>query len=520
MTIEEKALQMTHEDVVSVLVLNKSLTEKAEKLERRLEWFQKQIFGKKSEKREFISDPNQLHFGEFLENETEVREFPKQEIKSYSRGKAPKKTLEGSPEDSGLRFGSDVPVKEIIVENPEIKDLTPDQYEVVSTKNTYRLAQKPAAYEVLKYVTQTIKIKENSKITTPPAPKSVIEKSFADVSFIAGLLIDKIQYHLPLYRQHQRLTNAGITISRTTLTNLFHNSVDLLTPIYQAQLKSILESKVLSMDETPMKAGVAKGKSKMKTSYFWPVFGDQNEICFEWRESREHKHVTDILQGYQGVLLTDGYQAYERYTASNSGIIRAQCWSHARRKFVDALPYEKDLAETALDYIGGLYRNEEYIREKKLNDKIKHLYRVEHSKPIIDQFFNWLESTFADYALLPSNAFTEAANYSLLRQGALKVFLQLPDVQIDTNHEEREIRSIAMGRKNWNFCWTEIGAQYVGIMQSLIRTCILHQVNPYHYLVDVLQRIDLVKQKDVQLLTPRLWKKHFADRTLKSDCYS
>jgi transposase len=252
------------------------------------------------------------------------------------------------------------------------------------------------------------------------------------VSFLSGLLTDKIQYHIPLYRQHQRLTNAGIIVSRSTLTNLFHSSVDLLLPIYQAQFASVLESKVLSMDETPMKAGVAKGKGKMKTSYFWPIFGDQNEICFEWRESREHKHVAEILQGYQGVLLTDGYQAYDKYAANNSDIIRAQCWSHARRKFVDALPYEKELAETALDYIGKIYHNEKYILDKKLNDKNKLLYRVENSKPLVDQFFNWLEITLGEYVLLPSNTFTEAANYSLLRQEALKVFLQYPDVQLLT----------------------------------------------------------------------------------------
>lgn len=515
MTIEEQASKMSTENVVEMLVLNKSLTEKVNELEKSLTWLKKQIFGQKSEKREFISDSNQMHLGEFLEKKTETKEIPKQEVKSYHRGKALKKPLASSPEDSGLRFGPDVPVKEIIVENPAIKDLNPDQYEVIDTKNTYRLAQKPAAYEVLKYVIQTIKIKEDSKILTPPAPKSVIEKSFADVSFLAGLLLEKIQYYLPLYRQHQRLTNAGIVLSRSTLTNLFHNSVDLLIPIYEAQLKSILESKVLSMDETPLKVGSSKGK--MKVSYFWPVFGDKQEICFEWKESREHKHVPDILQGFQGILLTDGYLAYENYTKNNQGIIGAQCWNHARRKFVDSIEYEKDLAEIALDYIGKLYQNEKYILENKLNDKNKLLFRVEHSKPIIDQFFNWLEIALAEHALLPSNPFTEAANYSFARQEALKVYLQYPDVQIDTNHEEREIRSIAIGRKNWIFCWTEVGAKYVGVMQSLIRTCVLHQVNPYHYLVDVLQRIDLVKQKDVHLLTPRLWKLNFSNVRFKSD---
>lgn len=112
-------------------------------------------------------------------------------------------------------------------------------------------------------------------------------------------------------------------------------------------------------------------------------------------------------------------------------------------------------------------------------------------------------------ALLPTGPFIVAANYTLERREQLKVFLQYPGVQIDTNHEEREIRSIAMGRKNWNFCWTEVGAKHVGIIQSIIRTCLLHQVNPYQYLVDVLQRISIIKQQDVLLLTPRLWKENF-----------
>jgi len=98
---------------------------------------------------------------------------------------------------------------------------------------------------------------------------------------------------------------------------------------------------------------------------------------------------------------------------------------------------------------------------------------------VVETLFNWLTSKMAELALLPTNPFTKAANYVLNRQEPLKVFLLFPEVQIDTNHQERQIRSIAVGRKNWNFCWTEIGAKYVGIVQSLIRTCILHKVNPY-----------------------------------------
>ena len=88
---------------------------------------------------------------------------------------------------------------------------------------------------------------------------------------------------------------------------------------------------------------------------------------------------------------------------------------------------------------------------------------------------------------------------------------------IDTNHLERALRVIPMGRKNWLFCWSEVGAKHVGIIQSLLTTCRLHNVDPYTYLVDVLQRVALHPARDVIELTPRVWKERFADNPLRSD---
>lgn len=90
-------------------------------------------------------------------------------------------------------------------------------------------------------------------------------------------------------------------------------------------------------------------------------------------------------------------------------------------------------------------------------------------------------------------------------------------MSLDTNHFEREIRLIPLGRKNWLFRWTELGASTVGRIQSLLSTCRLHQADPYTFLVDVLQRIDSHAVLDVRLLTPRLWKETFAENPLKSD---
>ena len=92
-----------------------------------------------------------------------------------------------------------------------------------------------------------------------------------------------------------------------------------------------------------------------------------------------------------------------------------------------------------------------------------------------------------------------------------------PGVAIDTNHLERALRPIPMGKRNWLFTSTEIGAQRVGIIQSLLVTCRLHAVDSYTYLVDVLQRISMHPAKQAIELTPRMWKSLFADAPLRSD---
>jgi transposase len=115
--------------------------------------------------------------------------------------------------------------------------------------------------------------------------------------------------------------------------------------------------------------------------------------------------------------------------------------------------------------------------------------------------------------LAKSSPLLKALGYVNGRQAALEVFLSDPDVPIDTNHLERALRPIPMGRKKWLFSWTEIGAQHIGVIQSLLVTCRLHDVNPYTYLVDVLQRIDRHPASRVEELVPRVWKDKFADNS-------
>ena len=169
--------------------------------------------------------------------------------------------------------------------------------------------------------------------------------------------------------------------------------------------------------------------------------------------------------------------------------------------------------------IGTLYAVEKDIRKECLAGQAKLERRKTLSTPVVERIFAWAKERVEDPSLVPSNPFTKALGYLREREAALRVFLENPDVPLDTNHMERGFRPIPMGRRSWIFCWTELGAEHVGIIQTLISTCKLQGVDPYTYLVDVLQRVAEHPAADVIELTPRVWKTMFADNPLRSDLY-
>ena len=493
-------------------------------LERQIEWFKRQLFGSKSERFAPMPDAQQLHLGQVLGQDLPVPPSSEgggqqQQVSSHTR-RRPRSDMADDGASAPFFDDSKVPVLTIEVPNPETKELSPDQYEVIGEKTSHRLAQRPGSYVVLKYVRPVIKRHDMQTLHCAPAPLGVIEGSRADVSFIVGLLVDKIAWHIPLYRQHQRLVAAGFNLSRPWLTQLVQQGAQLLRAIYEAQLASICASRVKAMDETPIKAGRA-GPGKMNAAYFWPIYGEHDEVCFPFFESRRHEHVQQALglkQPGQAVLLSDGYEAYASY-AKKVGVTNAQCWAHSRRGFFEAQGAEPQAAAEALRQIGKLYDIEREIRKRNLKGENKRLHRLTHGKPLVDAFFDWVDRQFEQQGLLPSNPLTKALAYVRERRAGLEVFLGDPDVPMDTNHLERALRAIPMGKKNWLFCWSEVGAEHAGIVQSLIATCRLHGIDPYTYLVDVLQRVGEHPASRVAELTPRLWKQRFAADPLRSDLY-
>ena len=492
---------------------------KIQSLQSQLDWFKRQLFGETSEKKDFTDHPYQTTLAEiFGEPQKGAAPQEEKETITYERGKAKKIALEGAPDGSQLRFDKNVPIKVIHMTAPELQGDDSGDYEIIGENIVYRLAQRSASFVVLKYVSESVKHKATKEITSHSAPNTVFEKSLADVSFLSGMLVDKFVYHLPLHRQHQRLESNGIVLARSTLTNLVRRAIELLKPIYQSQLDHILQSRILAIDETPIKSGKAK-KGKLKQGYFWPIMGEADEICFTYSSSRAMKHLSSQLGEFNGTILSDGYKAYDLYSASVNTCKVARCWVHCRRYFERAETSEPDACAMALVYIGKLYKIEKDIRENNLQGEKKRQYRLEHAKPVVDAFFHWAHESRQNPELVPSNPLSKALRYTQNQEHGLREFLTDPDLPLDTNHVERAIRPIACGRRNWLFCWTELGAECVGIIQSLISTCRMYDVNPYDYLVDVLQRVSIHPAHKTQELTPRVWKTLFSDNPLRSDLY-
>lgn len=467
-------------------------------LEQRISWFERQIFGAKSE-RLIPQDPKQTTLFEVPE------EIPAETttIKSYERENRRNPT--DTETDSKLRFDANVPVEEEVILPAEVEGLEENQYTVVGEKVTERLVQEPLKFRVKRTIRKTVKIHESQTLHTAPAPAAVIERSFADVTVLAGLVTDKFLYHLPLYRQHQRLERCGIHISRGHLTRLTHRTLELLEPIYLAVLSSIVTNDVISMDETPIKAG-RKGKGKMQTAYFWPVYAGE-QVAFVYSSTRGHKVVSEILGTHCQKLLSDGYSAYERYAETREDLIHAQCWAHVRRKFFDGKEHAPPECEQILALIAKLFEIEAKIKDA--SEEEIYLARREQSLGVVYELFEYFDHLWFEKMVDKTSLLGKALQYAKNREKALKQFLYHPDIAISNNHVERAIRPVAVGRKNWMFCWSEVGAKYAAIAFTLVECCKMHGVDPWKYFVDVLQRIDTHPARDVHMLTPALWKEHF-----------
>lgn len=245
----------------------------------------------------------------------------------------------------------------------------------------------------------------------------------------------------------------------------------------------------------------------MHRGYLWVYHAPcDGLVCFDYQKGRDTSGPKAMLQGFGGILQTDGYSAYESLYANHPDILLVYCMAHARRKFVDALKYDGQNAGFVLEKIKLLYKIEQDMREAGLGWAQRTLERRKKAKPVLDELHEWMKQQAL--TALPGSPLGKAIKYALPRWAGLSAYAEHGQLEIDNNLAENAIRPIAIGRKNYLFCGSHQAAEMTAAMYSFMASCKANQVDELEWLTDVFDRILSHKQKDLYQLLPNNWRQY------------
>jgi transposase len=346
---------------------------------------------------------------------------------------------------------------------------------------------------------------ENPKMEVAAKPEAAIEKGMAGPGLLAYIVTSKFSDYLPLYRLEDIFERQGFEISRATQSIWCGDVADLVEPLYKLMAERVRQSHVVATDDTIMPM---QSVGKTKSARMWVYVGDQGNPynVFDFTLNRGRDGPKYFLQGYQHVLLADGYGGYDGVVAGNE-ITRAGCWAHARRKIIDAEKVAPEMAREAVGLIGALFRVESQAKGFSVEQRLA--LRRDKSAPILAQLreklLEWKEQ------LLPKHPMAEAINYAVNLWAELNVFCSDGAVPLDNNVSEREMKRIVLNRKNSLFVGNPRGGRTAAILASLTSTCRRHEVDPQLYLTQLLMNLPQAKVSGLPDWLPDRWKiRHLA----------
>jgi transposase len=347
---------------------------------------------------------------------------------------------------------------------------------------------------------------EHPQIETAAKPESAIDKGLAGPGLLAYIVTSKFSDYLPLYRLEDIFERQGFEISRATQSVWCGDVADLVEPLYELMAERVRASHVVATDDTIMPM-LSKGKAA--NARMWVYVGDDAHPynVFDFTLNRGRDGPKYFLKDYRQVLLADAYGGYNGVVGGNE-ITRAGCWSHARRKIVEAEKVAPEIAREAVEMVRALYAVEKQASDFSIAERLD--LRQKQSAPMLaalrDKFLVWREQ------LLPKHPMAEAVNYALGQWDALSVFCSDGAVPIDNNVSEREMKRVVLNRKNSLFVGNVRGGRTAAILASLTSTCRRHDVDPQLYLTQLLVNLPAVHMNELPAWLPDQWKQLHAAR--------
>ncbi|MDP9179461.1 MAG: IS66 family transposase [Gemmatimonadota bacterium] len=344
-------------------------------------------------------------------------------------------------------------------------------------------------------------------VIAAPKPAMPIAKGLPGPGLLAHLIVSKYVDHLPLYRLERSYERQGVFLPRSTLCDWLLACGQLLLPLYQVLVARVLQSLALHTDDTPVKLQDTK-THLLSTARLWAYLGDAGHPfnVFDFTVNRKRDGPQSFLASYHGYLHADAFGGYDCLylpdpRTTQARIIEVACNAHARRKFYEARTSDAVYAHTALAYYQELYELERVAKEFSEPQRLQ--LRQELSVPILDKFRVWIDAAYEK--VLPKSPMAEALGYARNNWTALVRYTEAGYLAIDNNVAEREMKRIAIGRKNWLFIGSPQGGQAAAVLMSFTSTCKRLRVEPWAYLQDVLSRLPTTPAEQVGELAPDKW---------------
>jgi transposase len=369
-----------------------------------------------------------------------------------------------------------------------------------------QLDVEPARYfvRVTKREKRACRCCEEGGVAVAPAPARIIEKSLVSDRVVIDTVVAKYSDHLPLYRQSAILEReTGLELSRATLDGWVMRVGELLTPVAEGMGRELLQGTYLQADETPVEVQMHDGRGQNHQAWLWQYSRPGGSAVFDFRLGRGRDGPKQFLGGFEGILQTDGYVAYDQ--VGGPKLVHAACWAHARRKFHDAVKLnpQDQVAIDVVAQIDELFAIDARARAENLDQAARHALRQQQARPWLDALKPKIE--VAGAAALPSSALGKAVHYTRALWPRLTRFLDYPELELSTNLAENSMRPVALGRKNWIHLGSPQAGPKVAAILSVVETCRRLMIPAREYLGAILPGLAGTSIQKLAELTPAAW---------------
>jgi transposase len=377
---------------------------------------------------------------------------------------------------------------------------------VIGYEESEQLDVSPAKYFVLvtRREKRACKRCEERGVMAAPLPERIIEKSLVSDQIVIDTIISKYCDSLPLYRQSAMLKrDTGLDISRSTMDGWVMRVGEMLLPIAGAMRRELLSGTYIQADETPVDVQTQDGRGENHQAYLWQYGTPGGGVVFNFRLGRGREGPKQFLEQFNGILQTDGYAAYDHIGGPK--MVHAVCWSHARRKFVDAVKLNPlDVAATRIvKRMDDLFAIDAKARAEKMDHAARYALRLETVPALLDEIRAQILA--AQKNALPKSATGKAASYTLALWSRLTRFLEHPELELSTNLAENSMRPIAVGRKNWIHLGSAHAGPKIAAIFSVVESCRRLKIGVREYLAAVLPGLHDRSIQRVAYLTPTAW---------------